>query len=487
VSWALRVSIAAIRERADWAIKVAKEETQEAERARSVQWYWEPDRSRVNLHAVLPADMGMRVTSVLDRIARRLPVSPEAIGADDPFESEDDVTLEARRADALDLLAAHAIASDSDADRATVVVHAPLSALVDGSCNGVSSSGHALAPEVLARLTCGARVQGVVHAGDGGVIGIGHTSRLIPRWLRRQVEQRDGFRCTFPNCESRLGLDVHHVVPWPHGPTNVDNLTLVCRVHHRLVHEHGWHVMLAKDQSARWFRPDWTPYVPRGVGLETAGDLASARRERVPGDDEAPRDVVAAPLAEPNASGLGDVPAAEIVRERVLGQPEAAPAQEGRTVVAAVDAHRLAEARGAGRDQAIVGDVTAQAAHRLGPEDGLAGAQQDRLAHARPRAHDVGAPVHAVGEIDVQVRGRAVHGLGPRGRPAITVGAGIDRAAVRLELDEADADAADRAVVDEETSDEIARDGECIALIERLREPLRAGRRQLSSQARSAF
>jgi hypothetical protein len=270
VSWALRVSIAAIRERADWAIKIARDETQEAERARSVQWHWEPDRSRVNLHAVLPADMGMRVTSVLDRIARRLPVSPEAIGADDPFESEDDVTLEARRADALDLLAARAIASDSDADRATVVVHAPLAALADGESNGISSTGHALAPEVLARLTCGARVQGVVHSGDGGVIGIGHTSRLIPRWLRRQVEQRDGFRCTFPNCGSRLGLDVHHVVAWPHGPTNVDNLTLVCRVHHRLVHEHGWHVMLAKDQSARWFRADWTPYVPRGPGAADA-------------------------------------------------------------------------------------------------------------------------------------------------------------------------------------------------------------------------
>jgi Domain of unknown function (DUF222) len=197
LSWALRVSIAAIRDRADWARRVALEEVQEAERARSVKWWWEMDRSYMNLHACLPADMGIRITTALDRVAATLPVSPV-----DEHDDHDEVSL-------------------------------------------------------------GTLGDDVVHGDDGMVVGIGKTSRVIPAWLRRQVEQRDGFRCTFPNCGSRRGTDAHHVVPWPHGPTDVDNLTLVCRTHHRLVHDHGWHVMLAADQSARWFRPDWTPYVPR--------------------------------------------------------------------------------------------------------------------------------------------------------------------------------------------------------------------------------
>lgn len=283
LSWALRVSIASIRDRADWARRVALEEVQEAERARSVKWWWEMDRSHMNLHACLPADMGIRITTALDRLAETLPVSPVDDHHDDDLDGDDaEVSLEARRADALDLLAGHVLAEDGGADRATVVVHAPLSALVEGDCNGTSSRGEVLAPEVVARLSCDCRRQVVVHGDDGMVVGIGKTSRVIPAWLRRQVEHRDGFRCTFPNCGSRRGTDAHHVVAWPHGPTDVDNLTLVCRTHHRLMHDHGWHLMLAADQSARWFRPDWTPYAPRPPAEpEPARELGAERMKRL--------------------------------------------------------------------------------------------------------------------------------------------------------------------------------------------------------------
>ncbi len=272
LSWALRVSIASIRDRADWARKSAEEDVRDAHRKRSVKWWWDEDNTFVNLHAELPADMGIRITSALDRIARKLPASPEDYTHDDHDEPE---SLDARRADALYFLAGQSIAHDNDPDRATVVVHAPLSALVSGDANGCDTEGHAVHPEVISRLACDGRLQMVLHGEERGVIGIGETARAIPRWLRRAVERRDGFRCTFPNCGSRLGLDCHHVVPWPQGPTDVDNLTLICRVHHRLVHDYGWHVMLAADQSARWFRPDWTPYVPRPV---TARVAASTER-----------------------------------------------------------------------------------------------------------------------------------------------------------------------------------------------------------------
>jgi HNH endonuclease len=89
------------------------------------------------------------------------------------------------------------------------------------------------------------------------------TSRNVPRWLRRAVEHRDGYRCTFPGCGAKRFVEVHHIVPWPQGPTDVANLMYVCSFHHDLLHQHGWHARLEADGTARWFRPDWTPYQPR--------------------------------------------------------------------------------------------------------------------------------------------------------------------------------------------------------------------------------
>ena len=274
LSWALKVSVASIRERADWARKVAAEAIQEADKQRSLKWWWDDDHTYMNLYGSLPADMGIRVTAALERIASTLGES--AVDSDDP-----ELAMESRRADALDLLAGQAIAQDSDPDRATVVVHAPLSALTKGDVNGTSSRGEVVPPEVLQCLTCDSRLQMVLLGDGGAVVGIGMTSRLIPRWLRRAIARRDGFRCTFPNCGSRLGLDVHHVVPWPHGPTDPDNLTLMCRIHHRVVHKHGWHVVLAADQTTRWLRPDWTPYVPRPPSAvpDESRDPAGGRSE----------------------------------------------------------------------------------------------------------------------------------------------------------------------------------------------------------------
>jgi hypothetical protein len=274
LAWGLRESPAALRARADWARKVADETVQEAERQRALRWWWSEDHTFMNLYGSLPADMGIRVTNALERLARKLPESPEHYGFEDPDLNEE--SLEARRADALDLLCGRAIADDADPDRATVVVHAPLEALVHGNRNGTGPAGEALHPEVMRRLTCDSRVQMVVEGDDGAIAGIATTSRVVPQWLRRAVLRRDGFRCTFPNCGSRLGLDVHHVVPWPEGPTEPDNLALVCRTHHRLVHEHDWHVTMAKDQTTSWFRPDWTPYVPRPPS-ETEEDLTASQ------------------------------------------------------------------------------------------------------------------------------------------------------------------------------------------------------------------
>jgi hypothetical protein len=253
LAWAKRTSPAGIRARADQELRAAEEETLQADRWRSLDWEWDDANTRLSLWGSLPADQGARFVTAVERLARKMAVSPE----DDPRNAD------ARRADALVAMASAAIAEDQSADRATVVVHADVDTILDRDKNGVLCGGLPIPPEATAILTCDARVQTVLHDDEGGIFHVGSPSYVVPKWLRRQVEHRDGYRCTFPNCGRRAFTEVHHVVPWPKGLTELPNLTLLCNQHHRLIHVHKWHVQMKEDQTTRWFRPDWTPYEPR--------------------------------------------------------------------------------------------------------------------------------------------------------------------------------------------------------------------------------
>jgi hypothetical protein len=69
------------------------------------------------------------------------------------------------------------------------------------------------------------------------------------------------FECTFPGCGARRFTQAHHIVWWDQGGrTDLDNLLLVCTLHHKLVHEYGWAVRRDGEGMARWFRPDGTRY-----------------------------------------------------------------------------------------------------------------------------------------------------------------------------------------------------------------------------------
>ena len=58
--------------------------------------------------------------------------------------------------------------------------------------------------------------------------------------MRRAQSARDD-GCRFPGCSSHRFCDGHHIVHWQNGgETSLDNLVLLCRHHHRLVHEGGF-------------------------------------------------------------------------------------------------------------------------------------------------------------------------------------------------------------------------------------------------------
>ena len=54
--------------------------------------------------------------------------------------------------------------------------------------------------------------------------------------------------CAFPGCTHTRFLHGHHIRHWLHGgETSVDNLALLCTVHHHLVHEGGWTIVRGAD------------------------------------------------------------------------------------------------------------------------------------------------------------------------------------------------------------------------------------------------
>jgi hypothetical protein len=127
LDWATDVSVASIRRKADLAARREIERTRDADEARFLSHSYFDEGNRFGLHAELPAAQGAIVAAALERVAGSLPAMPG---------EEHEWSAEARRADALVALCSARIAVDPDPDRATVVVHAPLEALVgdDGSC-----------------------------------------------------------------------------------------------------------------------------------------------------------------------------------------------------------------------------------------------------------------------------------------------------------------------------------------------------------------
>ena len=84
-------------------------------------------------------------------------------------------------------------------------------------------------------LTCDATYEAWFER-DGQVIGAGRTSRQISRRLRRALEHRHP-TCAVPGCAATRGLHAHHIHHWEDGgPTELDNLVLLCPYHHRLHH-----------------------------------------------------------------------------------------------------------------------------------------------------------------------------------------------------------------------------------------------------------
>ncbi len=136
----------------------------------------------------------------------------------------------------------------------TVAGNADVVATEDGSCVPAGTSR---------RLSCDAEAVRVERGLDGSVLDVGRRRRTVNWRLRKALDVRDG-GCRFPGCGSRY-TQAHHAIPWAEGgETSLDNLILLCRFHHRTVHEGGWRVEMGSAGAAHFRDPEGriVPAVP---------------------------------------------------------------------------------------------------------------------------------------------------------------------------------------------------------------------------------
>jgi hypothetical protein len=218
----------------------------------------------VVIHGRLAPEVGDLLLRALDAARETLYQRRHAAASPPADPAAEPPTHAQQRADALAVLAETALYHDLDpgapGERYQVVVHVDATVLADPARPGQSEleEGSRVSAETSRRLACDARRVVMRHDADGQVVEIGARTRTIPPAMRRALLHRDR-TCRFPGCHVGVGQG-HHVRHWANGgPTTLSNLVLLCRRHHRAVHEEGHQVARSDDGTLHFRLPDGRP------------------------------------------------------------------------------------------------------------------------------------------------------------------------------------------------------------------------------------
>ena len=204
---------------------------------------------------LLDPEFGARAQALFDTWGQRRPVDEDG--------NHDLRTPAERHGDALFDAIHYAMTNDKaptlSGDRTTVVVTIPLESLTTGlgaAClDGVSriTARHAR------MLACDAKIIPLVLGSDSEPLDIGRAARTATPPQRRALTIRD-HGCAFPGCRRKpKHCEAHHILPWGHlGDTDLNNLCLLCRYHHMVIHGlSGWEVRMADDGHPEFIPPQY--------------------------------------------------------------------------------------------------------------------------------------------------------------------------------------------------------------------------------------
>src|SRR3989440_8162467 len=151
---------------------------------------------------------------------------------------------------------------DGAGPRPQLIIRASLDTLAGtlGAPAGELEGGGTVPAETVQRYACDSAISRVTGRGELDH-ELSHAARTIPAPTRRALESRDR-HCVFTGCGRPLNwCDGHHLVWWTKGgSTTLPNLALLCRPHHRMVHEEGWTLEHRKDGQ-------WAATPPRKIPI----------------------------------------------------------------------------------------------------------------------------------------------------------------------------------------------------------------------------
>jgi hypothetical protein len=173
-----------------------------------------------------------------------------------------------------------------------VVAHVPLATLADESCPLAGELEHhgLIGAEVVRRLACDGAVVVAVDDDVGHTMYEGRARRDPSGAQRRELWRRDR-HCRFPGCANALFTHPHHLVPWhPGGPTDLDNLVLLCEHHHRRMHAREWSVSGDANAELTFVGPSGRVMTSRPSALWTrvTGKTETGSRGKVAGANGSP-------------------------------------------------------------------------------------------------------------------------------------------------------------------------------------------------------
>ncbi len=182
--------------------------------------------------------------------------TPRAAGLGALGGDTDQRTSPQRRADALTELCQQVLSAgdlpEVTAERPHLNVTVSLETLEQRAGAPAAQLGHTgpVVAETARRLACDASISRIITDGPSQVLDVGRRTRTISPALRRALVVRDA-GCVHPRCDRPPSwTEGHHLRQRVDGgPTDLANLVLLCRRHHRAQHEGGRALQHRADQG----------------------------------------------------------------------------------------------------------------------------------------------------------------------------------------------------------------------------------------------
>jgi Domain of unknown function (DUF222) len=142
---------------------------------------------------------------------------------------------------------------------ASVIVTISIDELLAKAGLAETADGTQLTSDQLLRIADEADIWPTIIDRNGVPLALGRTRRLASPGQTMALIARDG-GCSFPGCTHPPSFcDRHHILDWIlGGPTDLDNLTLLCRYHHTHFLQKGWTCRINTDGLPEWIPPSWT-------------------------------------------------------------------------------------------------------------------------------------------------------------------------------------------------------------------------------------